>query len=98
MISLLLTLAGYFKSRHQVCICFWSCPYGHKFGKETNSFFFNPRTYKGGRGIFKPSEVFLSFSLDNKTSAVDTFSRCLFIPRMHFETSLVMVNYYGYKL
>ena len=52
----------------------------------------------GGRGIFKPSEVFLSFSLDKKTSAADTFSRCLFIPRVHFETSLVMVNYYGYKL
>ena len=39
MISLLLTLAGYFKSRHHAYIFFWSCPYGHKFGKETNSSF-----------------------------------------------------------
>ena len=35
------------------------------------------------------------FFLDGKTSAPEVFSSCSFIPREHFETSLVMVSYYG---
>ena len=35
------------------------------------------------------------FFLDGKTSAPEVFSSCLFIPREHFETSLVMVSYDG---
>ena len=41
------------------------------------------------------SEFFPNY---DKTSAADAFSSCLFIPRMHFETSLIMVSYYGYEL
>ena len=40
-------------------------------------------------------EVFLSFFLEDKTSAPDVFSSCSFIPRAHFETSSVMVSFYG---
>ena len=42
------------------------------------------------------SEVFPSFFLDDKTSAPDIFSSCSFIHHVHFETSLVIVSYYGY--
>ena len=38
------------------------------------------------------------FFLDDKTSAPDVFSSCSFIPGGHFETSLVMVSYYGYEI
>ena len=48
-------------------------------------------------GCYLP-EVFLSFFLENKTSAPELFSSCSFIPRAHFETSLVMVSCYGYKI
>ena len=63
----------------------------------------NPRTYKmaggGGWGRLQPaSEVFFIFFLDGKTSAPDVFSSCSFIPRAHFETSLVMVSHYGYEI
>ena len=53
----------------------------------------NSRRYVGGGG-----GVFLSFFLDVKTSALDVFSSCSFIPCTHFETRLVMVSYYGYEL
>ena len=38
-----------------------------------------------------PSEVFLSFFLEAKTSAPGVFSSCSFIPCAHFESSSVMV-------
>ena len=38
------------------------------------------------------------FFQDDKTSAPEAFYSYLFIPRAHFETSLVMVSYYGYKI
>ena len=44
------------------------------------------------------SEVFLIVFLDDKTSAPDVFSSCSYIPRAHFETSLVMVSFYGYVM
>ena len=50
------------------------------------------RTRGGGGGGYPP-ETFL----DDKTSASDFFTSCSFIPRAHFETSLVMVSYYGYE-
>ena len=34
------------------------------------------------------------FLQDGKTSGPEVFSSCSFIPREHFETSLVMVSYY----
>ena len=44
-------------------------------------------------------KVFLSFFVDDKTSEpVDVFSSYSFIPRAYFETSLVMVSCYGYKM
>ena len=47
-----------------------------------------------------PSEGFLKFFffLKDKTSAPNDFGSCSFIPRAHFETSLVMVSYYGYEI
>ena len=38
----------------------------------------------------------LRFFFDNKTSAPDVLSSCSFIPRTHFETSVVKISYYGY--
>ena len=51
---------------------------------------------KGGGG--HPHKVFLSFFVEDKTSAPDVFSSCLFIPHAHFEISLVMVSCYGYDI
>ena len=51
-----------------------------------------------GVGNYHPSGVFLSFFLDDKISALDVFSSWSFIPRTHFETSLVMVSYFGYEI
>ena len=45
-----------------------------------------------------PHKVFLSFFLEDKTSVPVVFSSCSFISRTHFETSLVMVSCYGYKI
>ena len=56
------------------------------------------RTSGGVRGVPTPHKVFRSFFLENKTIAPDVFSSCLFIPRAHFEASLVMVSCYGYKI
>ena len=54
---------------------------------------------EGGGGCHSfPSEVFLSFFQDDKTSARDVVSSCLFTPRVHFETILVMVSYYRYEI
>ena len=52
----------------------------------------------GGRegGCHSVSEVFLRFFLDNQIPAV--FSGRSFIPRTHFETSLLMVSCYGYEI
>ena len=58
----------------------------------------NPRTYKGEGGGRQPPGVFLSFFLEDKTSAPDVFTSCSFIPCTHFQTSLVMVSYYGYEI
>ena len=61
--------------------------------------YINLQTYNGGGGgwlLANPPEGFSFFFLNDKTSASDVFSRCSFIPRAHFETSLVMVRYYGY--
>ena len=44
----------------------------------------------GGGGVCLPQK--------DKTSAPKVFSRCSFIPRAHFETSLVMVSCYGYAI
>ena len=37
----------------------------------------------GGRGGYHPPKVFLSFFLEDKTSAPEVFSSCSFIPRAH---------------
>ena len=54
---------------------------------------FNPRMNKGGG-----HKVFLSFILEDKKSVPDVFSSYSFIPRAHFEASLVMVSCYGYEI
>ena len=65
----------------------------------------NPRTYKKGEGWLSlcpppaPLRLFwVFFFQEDKTSAPDVFSSCSFILRAHFETSLVMVSYYGYDV
>ena len=64
----------------------------------TRKVFLNPRTYRGGGGgglDAPPPKVFLSFFLEDKTSAPDVFGSCSFIARADFEMSLVMVSCYG---
>ena len=51
-----------------------------------------------GEGVDAHLKVFLSFLLEDKTSALDVFSNCSFIPRAHFESSSVMVSFYGYEV
>ena len=53
---------------------------------------------QGGRGWIPPPKVFLSFLVEDKTSALDVFSSCSFIPRAHFESSSVMVRFNGYEI
>ena len=66
---------------------------------RVENMFSNVRGGRGGGGCHSfPSEVLLSFFQDDKTSARDVFSSCLFIPRAHFETILVIVSYYGYEI
>ena len=40
-------------------------------------------------------KVFLSFLLEDKTSVHDVLRSFSFIPRAHFESSSVMVNFHG---
>ena len=57
--------------------------------------------YKGGGGEgvdATPPKVFLSFFLEDKTSAPNVFSICLFIPCAHFEISLEKLSCYGYEI
>ena len=62
----------------------------------------NPRKNKGGGGGLgvdaTSNKVFLSFFLEEKTSAPDVFNSCSFIPLADFETSLVMLSCYGYGI
>ena len=55
-----------------------------------------PSDVQGVRLVITPLEVFLSFYL--RRSALGDSSSCSFIPRVHFETSLVMVSDYGYEI
>ena len=67
----------------------------------TRKIFLRTRTYRGGEGggwMPPPHKVFLSFFLEDKTSAPDVFSSCSFIARADFEMSLVMVSCYGYEI
>ena len=52
----------------------------------------------GGGVWMPPPKVFLSFLLEDKISALDFFSSCSFIPRAHFESSSVIVSFYGYEI
>ena len=62
----------------------------------------NPRTYKEGGGggwlfggglwLRPPSEVCLSFSKDDKTTACEAFSSCSFIPRAHLRDMTPLKN------
>ena len=60
---------------------------------------FNPRTYNAGGGwMSPPHKVFLSFFLEDKTSAPDVFSSSSLIPCADFETSSMVVSGYGYEI
>ena len=63
-----------------------------------NKYILTPETYGVGVVTATPSEFFLSFFLDEKTSAPDVFTSCSFIPRAQFGTSLVIVSDYGYEI
>ena len=54
----------------------------------------------GGGGWMPPPPMrfFLSFFLEDETSAPDVFSSCSFIPPADFETSVVMVSCYVYEI
>ena len=52
----------------------------------------------GGGVVFATPSFFWVFFLDDKTSAPDVFCSCSFLPRAHFETSLVMVSYSDYEI
>ena len=63
----------------------------------------NPVTYKREGAVANPPPpplrfFWFFFFLENKTSAPDVFGSWSFIPRAHFETSSVMVSYYGYEI
>ena len=53
-----------------------------------------PTDVQGGGGGVPHPWGFSEFFLNDKTSAPEVFCSCSFIPRVHFETSLVMVSYY----
>ena len=53
----------------------------------------NSKMFK--RGLGWRGRFFLFFFLDDRISASEVFCSCAFIPRAHFETSLVMVSCYG---
>ena len=50
------------------------------------------RCSRGGRGGGGGRGYSDFFFLDDRISAPEVFCSCSFIPRAHFETSLVMVN------
>ena len=56
------------------------------------------RGREGGGWMPPLHKAFLSFFLEDKTSAPVVFSSCSLIPRAHFETSLVMFSCYGYEI
>ena len=58
------------------------------------------RTRGGGEGTrwVPPPRVFLSFLLEDKTLASDVFGSSSFISRAHFESSSVIVSFYGYEI
>ena len=72
-------------------IYFRSYPNGHKWNKFLHLVVL---TFRGGLlwGFL------FSFFLDDKTWAPAVFNSFSFFPRTHFETSLVMVSYYGYEI
>ena len=41
------------------------------------------------------TKVFVKFLLEGKTSVPDVFISCSFIPGAHFESSSVIVSFYG---
>ena len=52
----------------------------------------------GGGGGGGGAEVFLNIFQEDKASTPDVFSSCSFITCTHFETSSVMVSFYGYEI
>ena len=74
----------------------YSCEMGYPFDNSRQ--IGNTLRRTRGRGEWHPppatppNKVFLSFFLEDKTSAPDVFSICSFIPRQDFATSLVMVS------
>ena len=45
-----------------------------------------------------PLRFFLGYFQEDKTSTPNVFSRWSFILRTHFETSSVMISFYGYEV
>ena len=77
----------------------YSCETGYPFDNSRQIGNILGRT-SGGVASAPPlrNEVFLSFFLEDKTSAPDVFSICSFIPHEDLATSLVMVSFHGYEI
>ena len=71
---------------------------GHRSSRDTSTQ--GTQSFGGGGwgADTTPHKVFLSFFLEDKTSVPVVFSSCSFISRTHFETTLVMVSCYGYRI
>ena len=70
-----------------ICLCFEVLTHGRTRGGGG-----------GGGGCHLHMVFLIFFFLQNKTSVPDVFSSCSFIPRAHFEISLVMVSCYDYEI
>ena len=80
----------------------YSCETGYPFDNSRQIGNILGRTSGGVASTPPPplprNKVFLSFFLEDKTSASDVFSICSFIPREDLATSLVMVSFNGYEI
>ena len=76
-----------------ICLCFEVLTHGRTRGRGGGGL------GGVGGGWMPPPQGFSDFFfLENKASVPDVFSSCSFLPRAHFEISLVMVSCYDYEI
>ena len=101
VIKLQFGIEGWLDSLCQTCL--WQPKWQNSRRASVRTFLTLGRTLfkvegSGGGGGLPPPLFFGVFFLVDKTSAPDVFCSCSFLPRAHFETSLVMVSYSGYEI